>query len=109
MRCSESERSDAILGRPIVINPLHRLPRKLTPVRTTMMRVMRSCFKIPSSTSTDSCSELLGTDFVPSGALGLARAGRDTERDFRGGVGQESFLLGAINSMADSISDMMTL
>lgn len=108
MRFSDSERSDAILGRPIVINPLHKLPRKLTPVRTIMMSMMRPCFKLPSSTSAGSCDKLAEADVICSGVLKVGR-GRDAEREFRGGVSGKSFLLLGTNSMTDMRSDILIL
>lgn len=78
MRCSESERSDAIRGRPIVRNPLHKLPRKLTPVRTIMIRIMRSYLKVLFSILTGTCNKRSKTDSVLSGALELTRTGRGT-------------------------------
>ena len=108
MRCSESERSEAILGRPTVRNPLDRLPRKLTPVRTIMMSTMLPLSKLPPSTSTGICDKPPETDFVFFRALELAITGRDTAREFRGGVGKSSLLV-ASNSMAGKYSDIVIL
>jgi hypothetical protein len=90
----------------MVMNPLHRLARKLTPVRTMMIRMMRPCFKVSFSISADPCEKPPVTDFLPSGALELS-AGRG--REFRDGVGKESFILVATNSVTDKRSDMMVL
>jgi hypothetical protein len=103
MTCSERERSDAILGRPMVMKPLHKLPRKLTPVKAAMMTIMRPSFKTPASKSIGICIELPETDFVSP----RARTGSDTEIEFRGGEGKDSFLLAGTNSMAYNSSDMM--
>lgn len=51
-------------GRPMVINPLLRLLRKLTPVRTAMMTTIRPCFNIPCSKSIDAWREVSDTDRV---------------------------------------------
>jgi hypothetical protein len=103
MRCSDSERSDAILGRPMVRNPLQRLPRKLTPVRHAMMTIIRPSFKPPSSKSIGTCIELTESDLVSA----RGNTGPDTKREFGGGEGlRDSVLLVETSSMADNRSDI---
>lgn len=108
MRCSESERSDAILGRPMVMNPLQRLPRKLTPVRTMIMTTIRPSFRAPPSRSRGARNELTDDrDFAPSIAFDAGGSVADTGISFLGWKGKSSFLLAGTNSMADNSSDMI--
>jgi hypothetical protein len=51
IRFAGRERSDAIRGRPMVINPLVKLLRKLAPVSTEITTTMRAFSKTPSSRS----------------------------------------------------------
>ena len=62
IRCAGRERSDAIRGRPIAINPLVKLLRKLVPVSTEIMTITRACFNPPSSRSGLSAGVLLETN-----------------------------------------------
>ncbi len=89
------------------MKPLHRLPRKLTPVRTIIMTTIRPSFNAPSSRSRGTREELLESDFVSSAAR--EPAGPATEIEFLGSVGKDSFLLAGTSSMADKRSDMIDL
>jgi hypothetical protein len=93
----------------MVIKPLHKLPKKLTPVRTIIMTMMRPCFKLPSSRSRGTRDELPESDLVSSVAREPAGTGPGTEMEFLGGIGDNSFLFVGTNSIADKNSDMMNL
>jgi len=108
MRCSERERSDAILGRPTVMKPLQRLARKLTPVRTMIMTTIRPSFRAPPSRSRGARNELTDDcDFATSVAFEAGGTVVDIGIWFRAGEGKSSFLLAGTNSMADNSSDMI--
>jgi hypothetical protein len=109
MRFCERESSDAIFGRPMTMNPLHRLPKKFTPVRAAMMIIMRVSFKVPSSRSMGTCDALSETDLLSSVACGGERTVPPREIEFRGGERENSFLLVGTNSMAVKSSDMVML
>lgn len=74
-RPSGRERSDAILGRPIVMNPLHKLAEKLTPVSTVIIMMMRPCLRPLSSISRSTGGE--------SGAIKGGLIGRAGDRSLR--------------------------
>jgi len=92
-----------------VINPLLKLLRKLTPVRTAMMTTMRPCFSPPSSRSNGTRGELSDTNCAFAVARDPVCSGLDTEGKFSAGAGDESWLLAGTNSIEDKSSNMMTL
>lgn len=69
----------------MTMNPLHRLLKKLTPVRAAMMTIMRVSFKVPSSRSMATCDALGETDLLSSAACEGERTGPAREIKFRGG------------------------
>ena len=89
------------------MKPLHRLPRKLTPVRTMIITTIRPSFRAPPSRSRGARNELSGSDFRSSIAFEAGGTVVDTDVRFLGEVGKSSFLLAGTNSMADNSSDMM--
>lgn len=91
----------------MVMKPLQRLPRKLTPVRTMIMTKIRPSFRAPSSRSRGARNELLDRNFATSIAFDTGRTVADIGIWLLGGEGKSSFLLAGTNSMADNSSDMI--
>jgi hypothetical protein len=74
----------------MVINPLVKLLKKLTPVRTAIMTTMRPCFGPPSSRSNGASIGISGTNCTFAVARDPACSGLDTEGKFSAGAGDES-------------------
>lgn len=74
----------------MVINPLVKLLKKLTPVRTAIMTTMRPCFGPPSSRSNGAIIGISGTNCTFVIARDPACSGLDTEGKLSAGAGDES-------------------
>lgn len=70
-----------------MINPLVKLLKKLTPVRTAIMTTMRPCFGPPSSMSNGAGIGLSGTNCTFSIERDPACSGLDTEGKLTAGDG----------------------
>jgi hypothetical protein len=90
-----------------VMNPLHKLLRKLTPVSTVIMTTIRPCFRPPSSRSRGTREEFPGINGISAVVCKPVGTGEDIKGGFSKGAGKEALLFDGTNSMADNSSDIM--
>jgi hypothetical protein len=72
------------------MSPFVKLPRRLRPVSTAIMMIIRPCFKLPSAGSMATRKEFLETDCA-SAFSGLSKGARlETCGETRSGAGKAS-------------------